>query len=197
MIKRNSAITALVLIPVLLLSSCTASQENQILADLQDVVTLATSVLQVIQSFGGLSTPQEVQDVATAEQLAGQYSAVASQSITEFNSTDTWAMKVDKIDAMVLAVTPIKPIVTAKISAAVDLMTAAVQLLITQLKADGASTAPAITTKSVKTETAKVGFWFAGFIPGTTHHELIQIQKQADANVALAGRMQALTRVSK
>lgn len=190
----NKQLIALAIVPLLLLQSgCTSTQESTILADLNEVVNLATAVLSVIQSFGGLTTPQEVADVQTAEQLAGQYSAVASQAITEFNSSDTWAVKVQKIDALLLAVTPIAPIETAKIKAAVALLTAAVQLLISQLQADsGTTVAPALSVKSLGTETAKVGGFFAGFLPGTLHHRLKVIQSHADANVALAGRLQAI-----
>lgn len=166
-------------------TGCTPSQETAVLKDVQAIVNLAGSVLSVAQSFGAPDTPQEQSDITKGEQYAKDLSAAASASITEWNSTDPIATKVDMITADFTAVAPIGTLQTARINAAVQLLSAAVNLAIAQLN----SAAPAASPNAIPVQLHANRL--AAFIPGTFTHRLNSVKKKADANVALATKLLA------
>jgi hypothetical protein len=167
-------------------TGCTTSQETAVLNDIQAIVNLAASVLSVAQSFGALETPQEQSDMTEGEQYAKNLSAAASASITEWNSTDPIATKVNVITADFTAVAPIGTLQTARINAAVQLLSAAVNLAIAQLK----SAAPAASSNAIPVQLHANRI--AAFIPGTFTHRLNAVKKKADGNVALATKLLAV-----
>lgn len=174
-------------------AGCTPQQQQktqQILSDLNAIVSLGGTVLSVAQAFGALDTPQATADMHTAEAYAGALSAVTANAIVEWNSSDAYAVKVNKIGAMITSVGPIAPVMNAKINAAVQALSAAVALTLAVLHA-----APPAANANVRLVSlavrAHVRFGVTSYIPGTRAHQLRTIYNRAAANTALAAKLLA------
>lgn len=198
MLNCFERILALFVTAVLLFATtaCTPAQEKnaqQIVKDIQDVVTLASPVLQVAQSFGALDTPQDRLDIEKAETYAGQVSQAGAASIAEWASADSYTAKVNKIAVLLLSVAPIGPVTNAKIAAAVALLAAAVNVLLNQLGVGPTLTASfrSHASAALGTPVAAAHFGLKGLIPGTTAYKLRKIQQQAIANAVLAKKLLA------
>lgn len=172
-------------------TACSPQQEQktqQIVNDLNAVVTLAGTVLSVAQAFGALDTPQAAADMHTADAYAGALSAVTANAIAEWNSSDTYTVKANKIAAMITSVAPIAPLTNAKINAAVQALSAAVTLTLAEL-----GVAPPVLRANVRlvslATSARAHFGLTSYIPGTQAHRVKSIYDQAAANAALAAKL--------
>jgi len=167
---------------VLCCSSCTPSQEQQVITDIQDIVNFAAAILSVVQSFGVLATAQQKSDAQIAVQYAQQVSSAAGQAVTEMNSSDPWNIKVTKVESLFAAIAPLPALQTQQINAAVQLTVSSVKLLLDQLRQNQAQAKIALNQK-LQTQ-----------VPFTARHKLAGIKKKADKNVARAQAILAGTK---
>ena len=100
--KKFKTVLAIGLVACITFSTtaCTASQEQTVLNDIKDVISFGEAIVTLLQGFGVLASPSQRQDVQNAAQYVAELTDASTQALTETNSTDSWDVKVKKIEAL-------------------------------------------------------------------------------------------------